>query len=198
MAAGRASMKSRYEVLDGLRGAAALAVVALHLCDVFRPTAAVNPLHHAYLAVDFFYMLSGFVMGHAYDDRWTRMSVGGFFAQRLRRLHPLVVLGVVLGLLGYLVERIWLGGDGIAPLLLLANIGLALILAPAPSLPGHNGQAYSLDGPSWSLGQEYLANIAYALVGRRLGRAPLAMLVALSGAAIAVIGFQRSTLHVGW
>jgi peptidoglycan/LPS O-acetylase OafA/YrhL len=191
-------MKARYEVLDGLRGTAALSVVALHLCQVFRPTAAGNPMHHAYLAVDFFYMLSGFVMGHAYDDRWGRMGLRDFFGQRLRRLHPLVVLGVLLGLHGYLVERLWLGGGG-APLLpVLANLGLALLLLPAPSLPGHAGQTYSLDGPSWSLGQEYLANVAYALFARRLSRAVLAAVVVGSGAALVAIGATYGTLDVGW
>ena len=191
-------MKTRYEVLDGLRGTAALSVVALHLCEVFRPSAAANPMHHAYLAVDFFYMLSGFVMGHAYDARWDRMTVRSFFAKRLQRLHPLVVLGVVLGLHGYLIERIWLHGGGSVPLLVIANLGLALLLLPAPSLPGHEGQTYSLDGPSWSLGQEYLANIAYALAGRRLGLRALAALVAATGVGLAVMGAARGALHVGW
>lgn len=38
--------------------------------------------------MDFFFVLSGFVVGYAYDDRWDRMSVGGFFKRRLIRLHP--------------------------------------------------------------------------------------------------------------
>jgi peptidoglycan/LPS O-acetylase OafA/YrhL len=190
--------KQRYEVLDGLRGTAALSVVALHMCEVFRPTAAGNPMHHAYLAVDFFYMLSGFVIGHAYDGRWGRMTVAGFFGQRLRRLHPLVVLGVVFGVHAYIVERVLLHGAA-APIGRLAlDVGLALLLLPQPSLPGREGQTFSVDGPAWSLGQEYLANIVYALVGPRLGRRTLALLAAVSGAALVVLGMTHGWLHLGW
>jgi peptidoglycan/LPS O-acetylase OafA/YrhL len=191
-------MKARYEVLDGLRGVAALCVVGLHLCEVFRPTAAENPLHHAYLAVDFFFMLSGFVIGHAYDRRWPRMTIGGFFGQRLRRLHPLVLLGVALAAQGYLIERLWFREETVPPLLFLANLGLAALLLPAPSLPDHEHQTYSLDGPAWSLGQEYLINIVYALVGPRLGLRALSLLVGVSGLGVAAIGAAHGALHVGW
>lgn len=193
-------MKARYELLDGLRGVAALSVVGLHLCEVFRPNAADNPLHHGYLAVDFFYMLSGFVMGHAYDRRWPQMSLASFFGQRLRRLHPLVILGVALGLHGYLIGRMWSGGEGaaVSPLLLLANVALALLLLPAPSLPGHPGQTYSLNGPAWSLGQEYLANLFYALIARRLSPQALATLVGFTGGALATVAAAHGTLHLGW
>ena len=51
--------KSRLPILDGLRGVAAMIVVAFHVFD----SDPVNPVNHGYLAVDFFFMLSGFVMG---------------------------------------------------------------------------------------------------------------------------------------
>jgi peptidoglycan/LPS O-acetylase OafA/YrhL len=190
-------MKTRYEVLDGLRGTAALAVVALHLCEVFRPTAT-NPLHHGYLAVDFFYMLSGFVIGHAYDERWPQMSLRQFFGQRLRRLHPLVLFGVALGCAAYVASVRWLGQPASSPLLILGNVALGLLLLPAPSLLGRDGLTFSLNGPAWSLGQEYLANLAYALVGPRLSRRRLAILVGASGAALLVMGARGGTLHLGW
>ena len=44
-------------------------------------------------------MLSGFVIGYAYDDRWNRMSLKDFFKRRLIRLHPMVVMGSVIGAL---------------------------------------------------------------------------------------------------
>jgi len=191
-------MKTRYEVLDGLRGTAALAVVALHLCEVFRPTAAGNPLHHGYLAVDFFYMLSGFVIGHAYDDRWPQMSLRQFFGQRLRRLHPLVGLGMAAGLCAYVAGTRWLDQPPAPVLLLAADLALGLLLLPAPSLPGRDGFTFSLNGPAWSLGQEYLANIVYALVGRNFSRAVLAALVAVSAMALLAMSASRGTLHLGW
>src|SRR5687768_1307866 len=90
-------MKPHYPILDGLRGTAALLVVAFHLLEAYFPKMADHPIHHGYLAVDFFFLLSGFVVGYAYDDRWERMSVMEFVKIRLIRLHPLVVLSIVVG-----------------------------------------------------------------------------------------------------
>jgi peptidoglycan/LPS O-acetylase OafA/YrhL len=88
------SGKEHFEVLDGLRGSAAFLIVVFHVFNYtffFRGPFAL--VHHAYLAVDFFFALSGFVVAYAYDDRWTRMSVVQFFRIRLIRLHPLVLVG---------------------------------------------------------------------------------------------------------
>jgi peptidoglycan/LPS O-acetylase OafA/YrhL len=69
------SGKEHFEVLGGLRGSAAFLIVIFHLFNYsfgFRgPWALVK---HAYLAVDFFFALSGFVVAYAYDDRWKKMT----------------------------------------------------------------------------------------------------------------------------
>lgn len=65
--------KPRYEILDGLRGVAAMMVVAFHLFETYSPGVTGQIINHGYLAVDFFFALSGFVIGYAYDDRWDRM-----------------------------------------------------------------------------------------------------------------------------
>lgn len=62
-------MKSHLQVLDGLRGTAALSVLLFRITEITSADAAHNPLRHAHLAVDFFFALSGFVLGHAYDAR---------------------------------------------------------------------------------------------------------------------------------
>ena len=62
--------KPRYEILDGLRGVAAMIVVAYHLFETYSADPVHQILNHGYLAVDFFFVLSGFVIGYAYDDRW--------------------------------------------------------------------------------------------------------------------------------
>ena len=80
--------KPRYEILDGLRGVAAMLVVAFHLLETYYHMGPDQPISHGYLAVDFFFVLSGFVIGYAYDDRWHQMSLGNFFKRRL-------VLGVL-------------------------------------------------------------------------------------------------------
>ena len=89
--------KPRYEILDGLRGVAALMVVLFHIFETYSKGPAYQIVNHGYLAVDFFFVLSGFVVGYAYDDRWDRMSTWGFFKRRLTRLHPMVIAGTLVG-----------------------------------------------------------------------------------------------------
>jgi len=60
--------------------------------------------NHGYLAVDFFFVLSGFVIGYAYDDRWGKMSKKDFFKRRLIRLHPMIIMGTVLGVITFLIQ----------------------------------------------------------------------------------------------
>ena len=102
--------KPRYEILDGLRGVASLIVVLFHILEVYSGGQVYQVINHGYLAVDFFFALSGFVVGYAYDDRWDRMTVTGFFKRRLVRLHPMVVMGTVIGLCFYYLGQ----GDGFA------------------------------------------------------------------------------------
>ena len=69
--------KPHYEILDGLRGVAAVMVIIFHLFEAHAGGSHLTQIiNHGYLAVDFFFMLSGFVIGYAYDDRWNRMTVG--------------------------------------------------------------------------------------------------------------------------
>jgi peptidoglycan/LPS O-acetylase OafA/YrhL len=97
--------KAHFEVLDGLRGSAAFLVVAFHIIGIpLGFNNSKNILHHAYLAVDFFFGLSGFVIGYAYDDRWSGMTTFQFFKLRLIRLQPLVILGATMGLASYLLD----------------------------------------------------------------------------------------------
>ena len=80
--------KPHYPILDGLRGVAALIVVMFHLTEPFATNKLDNLVNHGYLAVDFFFLLSGFVMGYAYDDRWRRMTLGMFFKRRSSVSNP--------------------------------------------------------------------------------------------------------------
>src|ERR1700678_2635783 len=176
------SGKEHFEVLDGLRGSAAFLIVIFHVFNYsfgFRGPFAL--VHHAYLAVDFFFALSGFVVAYAYDDRWTRMSVLQFFRIRLIRLHPLVLIGATLGLLGYLLDPFSkMMNRGPLSMLLLAYL-TCLLLLPSPPVAGRHNESQALNGPAWSLMQEYLGNIAYALVLRRLRTVTLAIILGLSG-----------------
>src|SRR5438270_4072000 len=96
--------KQHFEILDGLRGIAALGVVIFHFMEWVFSDYSQSFIGHGFLAVDFFFCLSGFVIGYAYDNRIWKMGVREFFKSRLIRLHPLVVLGSVLGLLGFFLD----------------------------------------------------------------------------------------------
>ena len=108
--------KPHYEILDGLRGIAAFIVIIYHVFECFSST----PLPHGYLAVDFFFVLSGFVIGYAYDNRWDKMTTGGFFRRRLIRLHPMVIMGCIIGVITFLIQGSvkW---DG-------SSVGLSLVM----------------------------------------------------------------------
>src|SRR5664279_3535433 len=83
-----------FQTLDGLRGVGAFLVVMRHVPDFFGPIR----VPESYLAVDLFYLVSGFVVAHAYADR---LKAGGFFwtfvKTRIIRLYPLYVFGLLLG-----------------------------------------------------------------------------------------------------
>lgn len=99
--------KAHYDLLDGLRGVAALMVIWYHVFEgfAFASNSAIETLNHGYLAVDFFFILSGFVIGYAYDDRWGKsLTMKDFFKRRLIRLHPMVIMGAVLGAITFCIQ----------------------------------------------------------------------------------------------
>ena len=193
------SGKEHFEVLDGLRGSAAFLIVIFHLFNYsfgFQGPWAL--LKHAYLAVDFFFALSGFVVAYAYDDRWNRMTILQFFRIRLIRLHPLVLIGATLGLLGYLLDPFSKGMNrGPLPMVLLAYL-TSLLLLPSPPIAGRHNESQALNGPAWSLMQEYLGNIAYALILRRLRTVFLWIVFATSGLALIWVANSKGSLDGGW
>src|SRR6202044_843525 len=146
------SGKEHFEVLDGLRGSAAFLIVIFHLFNYsFGWDTSLSLVRHAYLAVDFFFGLSGFVVAFAYDDRWTRMTTLQFFRIRLIRLHPLVLIGATLGLLGYIFDPFSKAmNHTAAPILLLAYMA-SLLLLPSPPVGGRLHETQALNGPAWSL-----------------------------------------------
>ena len=193
------SGKQHFEVLDGLRGSAAFLIVIFHVFNYsfgFRGPFAL--VHHAYLAVDFFFALSGFVVAYAYDDRWTRMSVLQFFRIRLIRLHPLVLIGATLGLLGYLFDPFSKARNHTDAAMLLLAYVTSLLLLPSPPVGGRHNESQALNGPAWSLMQEYLGNIAYALILRRVRALTLAIIFGLSGLLLIWTANAKGSLDGGW
>lgn len=190
-------MKPHFPVLDGLRGTASLLVVIFHLYEGFYPKLADNPMSHGYLAVDFFYMLSGFVVAYAYDDRWSGMGFWDFMKIRLVRLHPLVILGVTIGLIGFLINPYTDTASTTSIPMILAATLIGFTLLPYPDIRGW-GETHSLNGPCWSLLQEYLGNILYALVGRKMGLKSLAVLVAMAALALTGAAVWHGDVGTGW
>lgn len=183
--------KPRYEILDGLRGVAAMLVVVYHLFETYYGGSPQQPVNHGYLAVDFFFALSGFVIGYAYDDRWDKMTVWSFFKRRLIRLHPMVIFGTLFGALMF-----YFGGNQEFPLITQTPWYMVLIvmvwcmtMIPLPSSMDIRGWAETnpLNGPAWSLQWEYLANILYALVIRRFSKLVLGICVAVFAALTVIL-----------
>jgi peptidoglycan/LPS O-acetylase OafA/YrhL len=194
----KATGKAHFEVLDGLRGSAALLVVLFHIQGITVGWQGSRILlHHGPLAVDFFFALSGFVIGYAYDARWQRMSVRQFAGLRLIRLHPLVVLGVVLGFASYLLDPFAGHAQAAPPSAVIVALGMGLLLLPTWPLPNRFGDTHTLNGPCWSLFQEYLGNLAYALVLRRLPAWMLAGVAALSGLVLVACASALGSLDQG-
>lgn len=176
--------KPHYQILDGLRGVAALMVVIFHIFETHQTSHLDQIINHGYLAVDFFFLLSGFVIGYAYDDRWETMKVGNFFKRRLIRLQPMVIFGMIVGALCYYFQAsvYWpiIQETPVWKMLLVMVIGFTLIPLPkSMDIRGWN-EMHPLDGPGWSLFFEYIANIFYALFVRKFSKLLLSILVFLS------------------
>jgi Predicted acyltransferases len=181
------SSKPHYEILDGLRGVAALLVVLFHVFEVHSHGDHTKQIiNHGYLAVDFFFLLSGFVLAYAYDDRWEKMSLKDFFKRRIIRLQPMIIVGTIIGAaLFYFQDSPGLGWGGIHEvpvwkMVLVAFIGFTLIpVGKGLDIRGWN-EMHPLNGPAWSLFLEYIANIAYALVLHRTTKLVLTILVIIA------------------
>jgi peptidoglycan/LPS O-acetylase OafA/YrhL len=200
-----APTKNHYVVLDGLRGVASLMVVAFHLFEPFsHGDSAKQIINHGYLAVDFFFMLSGFVIAYAYDDRWGSMTQWDFYKRRLIRLQPMVIIGSLIGAALFYLQKgpafPLIASTPVWKMLLVMLWGCTLL--PLPISMDIRGwqEMHPLDGPAWSLFYEYVANVLYAVGLRKLSKtalSALAFLAALLLIEVAVFG-RHGDLIGGW
>ena len=169
--------KPHYEILDGLRGVAAVMVIIFHFFETHSGgNHLVQIINHGYLAVDFFFMLSGFVIGYAYDDRWNKMTIGTFFKRRIIRLHPMVIIGSLVGRLCILSRfACFPGMEGVTVGTCAAGDAFRMHMLPLPLKWDIRGwtEMHPLNGPAWSLYYEYIANILYALFVRKFNKVRL-------------------------
>lgn len=178
--------KKHYPILDGLRGVASVIVIVFHVFETFtNGNRFIQIINHGYLAVDFFFLLSGFVVAYAYDDRWSKMTRWDFYKRRLLRLQPMVVMGSVIGAAMFYFSAgsafPLVAGTPVWKVLLLMVIGSTLI--PVPISMDIRGwqEMHPLDGPAWSLFFEYIANFLYAVGIRKFSKPLLSVFVFLAG-----------------
>ena len=184
-----ADTKPHYDILDGLRGVAAITVVCFHIFEAFATNHLDQGINHGYLAVDFFFILSGFVIGYAYDGRWGTIKTKDFIRRRIIRLHPMVVMGAVIGTIMFYFQDcpVWDVSKVTVMALCIATF-LNMLLIPAT--PGNEirglGEMFPLNGPSWSLFFEYIGNILYAFFIHKFSTKALALLVFVAGCGLAL------------
>ena len=205
-----ADTKPHYHLLDGLRGVAALMVIWYHVFEgyAFAGGTTIDTFNHGYLAVDFFFILSGFVIGYAYDDRWGKnFTMKDFIKRRLIRLHPMVIMGAVVGAITFYIQgSVQWDGTHIGISMVMLSLLCTIFFIPAMPGVGYevrgNGEMFPLNGPCWSLFFEYIGNILYALFIRRLSNKALTIVVVLLGVALASFAIFNvsgyGNIGVGW
>lgn len=181
----------RFLYLDALRGLAAVGVVLYHRREIFPGML----LGHAYLAVDFFFLLSGFVVAYAYEHKiLAGFGFRNFLVARIVRLLPLIILGASFGLS---VETMKAFADG--NLTRFTNALLAFPFAffslPNPSSVG--SKPFLLNDPTWSLFFEVCVNVVYAAIVPFLGAKVLKWIVLISGLALVAVALQNQGVRVG-
>ncbi len=198
-------MNKHIETLDALRGVAALSVVVYHLFEAlaFAHGQAEQNMFHGFLAVDFFFLLSGYVLSLAYDGRWSdrNFTIGQFMWRRIKRLHPTVLAGAAIGLVAYLAAgaTTW---EGVHPATLTIALSFLLALFVLPVLGSGmdvrgGTELFPLNGPHWSLFFEYIGSFLYALVIRRLSRVALWVVTFVVASALFLLASEQGVNTMG-
>ncbi|MGH6977700.1 MAG: acyltransferase family protein, partial [Brevundimonas sp.] len=156
------SKTTRFEVLDALRGLCALLVVFFHL-PVSSHFHALPLTRHGYLFVDFFFVLSGFVIAHAYRERIGSVGdAGRFLIRRIGRVWPLHVVVLAAFVIIELCRMVF-HFDGVgaftgdrAPEYLVTNLMLIQAFGIHPHL--------TWNGPAWSISVEMGCYVLFAVL----------------------------------
>ncbi len=185
--------RSRYYSLDAMRGFAAICVVATHFQERYAPS--------AYLAVDFFFVLSGFIIAEIYGKRLSRgLPFQGFMTARIKRLYPLYLIGILVGLVQIILLTGWGLRDQSAIDLLVSTVVNGVFLpSPMYFLQTKPMQGmFPINGPAWSMFWELLVNIVFALWLFRLSIRALCGVALVSAALLVFVGLHYGMLNIGW
>ena len=155
------SKHSHYYVLDFLRGIAALSVVLFHFLARIDTSGLMG---HGYLAVDFFFMLSGYVIENAYSVRVQsgEMNLRKFMLTRAIRLMPMVIVGTFLAA-AFDFFRPGLGDFSSHAIEVLICLFLGILLLPVFWSTSLESASFPLNGPIWSLFFETIGNVIHAM-----------------------------------
>ena len=183
--------RQRFLTLEAMRGLAAICVVIMHGREAFGIAAPAG----GYLAVDFFFLLSGFIMAHAYEGKLDRgLPKLSFLRARMIRLYPLYLVGtlstVALAVASIVFRHqntLWTYTKP------LVSLPLAVWLIPNPTAD----LMFPLNVPAWTLLLELIANLAFAFGAWRRNSALLAT-VALAALVLIVSAATYGQLNLGW
>lgn len=184
----------KFSVLDALRGLAAIFVVIRHSGEFFGG----NPFYSSFLAVDIFFLLSGFVIAHAYDAKILRndIQVGEFILIRLIRFYPVYLLSLLLCVFVALIK--FLGAEDLGNRT-IGNFILTLFFIPN-FLQTINIWAalFPINSVIWSLFFELTVNIFYALTKKINIEKVLAILTFMAAAAIFIFAAKDGSIDAGF
>ncbi|WP_454886839.1 acyltransferase family protein [Sphingomonas oryzagri] len=177
--------RQRLDGLDGLRGLAAFLVLLHHAGP---KVAGLNLLPGGYLAVDFFFMLSGFVIARGYEGRLRDgLTLGSFLLLRLRRLYPMIGIGILAGAVVAVLRGLDTGEA-------IIRLGIQALFLP---LPSGDASTFPLDGVEWSLMFELIANSLHATIFWRLGNRQIALFTGVMFCALLIAGTVHGSLALG-
>lgn len=181
-----------FHCLDLIRGLLCLLVVYWHVNGYLLLDAASTTLP---FAVDAFFVLSGFVVAHAYLPKLEQgLGAGRLMLIRLIRFYPLFLLGLGIGAVRFLGDVLF--GDGSVNAVDLAAMIPQFFFLPA--LPSDDDILFPLNPPAWSLFAEIAINVAFALSWRRWGPRTLGLVLALGAVALVAALLASGGQETGW
>jgi peptidoglycan/LPS O-acetylase OafA/YrhL len=186
--------RPRYEVLDAMRGVAACGVLMFHLSIVGAP----QLFFRGYLAVDLFFILSGFVISYAYAARFPAMSATKFLKLRGLRILPLSILATIFGSSYFILRRVLLPNSfyGLDDILGSTILNIFLIpklwMTPAPT-----DTIFPTNTPLWSLSLEMAVNLLWAFFFTRITTAVTIVVVGLAGLGLSILILNNGSADLG-
>lgn len=186
----------RFVFLDGLRGIAAISIVLSHFA---RTLEVADIVPHSKLSVDFFFLLSGFVVAFAYDRRLRdgRKTLLSFATTRLIRLYPMLLLGMSIGALVFFF-RIASRAEWDLSIPLVEALVLGALMLPSHVITGPGyASAFPLNVPVWSLFFQISINALYAISARHLTTPRLAIVTAVGALGLTITAYEHNGIFGG-